>query len=70
MLYDSNEDSPEAFLKMFKILDDYKQVCAKLQLDRTRLIEECQFHYQHYFAYLQHRQTYLSYKDYLDQNRL
>ncbi|MDO1451681.1 hypothetical protein Q0590_35740 [Rhodocytophaga aerolata] len=65
VLYGMDGASPDECLKLLDTLEEYKELCHTLGVDRDDLIAECYFHYQHYYIYLQDQQKYTSYEQYL-----
>lgn len=65
VLYGMDGASPDECLKLLDTLEEYKELCHTLGVDRDDLIAECYFHYQHYYIYLQDQQKYSSYEQYL-----
>lgn len=68
VLYGMNGASVTECLELLETLEEYKQLCDDIEVDRNELIKECQFHYQHYYTYLQHLKKYQSYEEYLNKN--
>lgn len=53
--------------ELLGLLKEYKEVCEKLSIDRTKLIEECKFHFENYKRYLQSNKS-ISYEEFLNEN--
>ena len=67
VLYETNGATIEECDELLKILDYYKTICDRLQVDHSDLINEARYYYQTYKTYLSVYKQYHGFKDYLAQ---
>ena len=65
VLFDINGASESECDELIELLKEYKKICKKLHLNRILLINECDFHFQNYKAYLLSRSEFADYSDFL-----
>ncbi len=68
VLYGMNGADENQCDELLKILEDYREVCEKLSLDRTGLINECKFHFRAYKTFLKIQDQFEGYEDFLKNN--
>ncbi|NML64751.1 hypothetical protein HHL22_05980 [Hymenobacter sp. RP-2-7] len=65
VLYGQNGASIQECSELLEYLVEYRQLCNKLQLDNSDLINKCKFYYSSYKYYLTNRPLYTDFNDYL-----
>jgi len=67
VLYETNGATIEECDELLKVLDYYKIICDRQQVDHSDLINEARYYYQTYKTYLSVYKQYNGFKDYLAQ---
>ncbi len=70
VLYGMNGATLDGCKELIGLLEEYKNTCQKLQVDRNADICYYEMHFQGYQDYLLHRDLYKNYLDYIYQNHL
>lgn len=60
----------DAKLEMLNNLDKFSKISEKLGKDNEEYIEECRIYYNAWFNFLDNRDEYESYEEYLDKNNI
>ena len=66
VLYSQNGATSEECIKLLDELKNYELLCARLKINRMKLIEKCRFYYNAYKDYLYVCEEYSDFSDYLD----
>jgi hypothetical protein len=68
VLYDMNGADAEKCGELLSYLEDFQSTCDKLQIDESKLIQICNWHFTHYPDYLARKKDFKGYKDYIEKN--
>ncbi len=69
VLYGSDGATIEQCNELLHDINDYEEVCSKLEIDEHELIEECKFYYSAYKNYLLSYKDFNGFGDYLAKNK-
>jgi hypothetical protein len=65
IIYGNDGATIEECDELLKFVNEYEQVCRRLGIDRSELIEDCKYFYPLYGEYLKVHSDYNSFEDYL-----
>ena len=70
LLFDKASSEKEAKTEALADLDDFLELSKKLGKDNKEYIEECRIYYNAWFGFLDNKDKYKSYEEYLEKNNI